>query len=428
VSPFRRCPLRFVSAVLFVVLLRASSVGVAEAAELNTSGSVPLGGSVTQSVTATASGAIALRLEWSNPNARLALYLLRRGADGVYRRVASATGVEMPQVIVRDSAPGSYRVRIVAVRGSTGFTLWRRYPTAPPAHPRQGYVTVMFGRSMIGSAANCALRPGAVSLLTVAGLLKARGIAATSNATIDQVGTCTKTIRYASWAQLATLRDRYGWTLTSRGETSRILSTLTPAEQQEETCGSLPAFAGHGFTRAWGMYAYPGGEPVMSVQNGPVARCFAYGRDYEPASNPYPLAAPYLASTYDILGGRCHNPALGCYLMNVTIWNPSNSRWYTPPPLLAAYANAGLDGTGRWQLLQWYMLVQGHSGTTTSGTPSWNCDSADWRDHWTSDPELYCLSDMLWVVDRIDPRVHSTDPATLGAEQGRDFTAAVRHR
>ena len=52
--------------------------------------------------------------------------------------------------------------------------------------------------------------------------------------------------------------------------------------------------------------------------------------------------------------------------MNVTRWNPGPPRWYTPPPLLAAYANAGLDGTGRWQLLQWYMLVQGHSGTTTT--------------------------------------------------------------
>ena len=44
------------------------------------------------------------------------------------------------------------------------------------------------------------------------------------------------------------------------------------------------------------------------LQTGPVTQCFAYGRDYEPASNPYPLAAPYLASTYDILGGRCHKP------------------------------------------------------------------------------------------------------------------------
>jgi len=275
----------------------------------------------------------------------------------------------------------------------------------------------MFGRSMIGSAVNCTLRHGAVSLFTVADRLHDRGVAATSNATINQIGTCASDVVYATWGQLATLRDSYGWTLTSRGETSRLLSTLTPQEQYDETCGSLQTFYDHGFTRAWGIYGYPGGEPVLSVQNGPVKDCFAYGRDYEPASNVFPLQAPYLASVYDILGGRCRNPALSCYLMTV-----KNNRWYTPPALLAAYANAGLDGTGRWQALQWYLLVTGHAGTTTSTGPAWNCDSADPRDHWTSRPELYCLDDMLWVVDHVSPAVTFTDPATLGAMQGRDFT------
>jgi hypothetical protein len=45
-----------------------------------------------------------------------------------------------------------------------------------------------------------------------------------------------------------------------------------------------------------------------------VQRCFSYGRDYEPLSNAYPMALPYLALVDDVIGGRCHNrrwPATG---------------------------------------------------------------------------------------------------------------------
>ncbi len=89
----------------------------------------------------------------------------------------------------------------------------------------------------------------------------------------------------------------------------------------------------------------------------------------------------------DVIGGRCHDPAIACYRMTV-----KSTRWYTPPALLLAYANAGVDGTGRWAILQFYRIVSRHSGTTTSKSPSWNCDSAGPRQHWTSQPELYCLN------------------------------------
>lgn len=393
--------------------------GSARADDHELLGTLAAGTSTVQSFTASAAGPIALRVEWDDPTAKLSMFLLQRGSDGVYRRVAAATGAEMPQVIVRDSTIGQYRVRVTAVRGTTPYKLSVRYPTAPPPTPQQGYLTIMFGRSMLGSAtSSCAIRPGAVSLFTIAGLLQTRGIAASSNATVDQVGTCGGTIRYASWDELATLRDSYGWSLTSRGKTSRDISTLSAADQLDETCGSLQVFADHGFTRAWGMYSYPGGDPVEAVQDGPVQQCFSYGRDYEPLSNAYPLASPYLALVNDVLGGRCRNPALSCYQMHV-----KSSRWYTPPAFLAAYANAGLDGSGRWTVLQFYRIVSGHAGTVTSTTPAWNCDSPDPRNHWTSQPELYCLNDMLWVIDHVSPAIAYSDPATLGAAQGRDFTA-----
>ena len=118
------------------------------------------------------------------------------------------------------------------------------------------------------------------------------GIAATGNATVALVGACKGAIGYASWDELAALRDTDGFTLTSRAKTDTDISTLTPSQQLDETCGSLPVFVSHGFDRAWGLFSYPGGLPVESVQEGPVQQCFSYGRDYEYASNPYPLAAP----------------------------------------------------------------------------------------------------------------------------------------
>jgi hypothetical protein len=372
------------------------TAGTARAAESATTGTLASGGAAVRTFSATTAGAIAVRVEWDDPTAKLTATLLRRGTDGVYRRVAAATGAEMPQLIVTTASPGSYRVRINGVRGSTAYQAWIRYPTAQPPTPRPGYVTVVFGRSMIGSVTgSCTLRPGAVSLLTVAGLLQQRGIAATANATVDLIGTCGGSIGYASWQQLQTLRDTYGWTLTSRGVTGRDITGLTLDEQTAESCGSLQAFVDHGFTRAWGMFNNPGGDPAPDAQAGPVQRCFSYGRDYEPVSNAYPVAAPYTAYVNDVIGGRCHDPALSCYLMPV-----KNARWYMPRQLLLAYANAGLDGTGRWDILQFYRLVTGHAGTTSSTTPAWSCDAPDPRDHWTNQPELYCLNDMLWVLDR----------------------------
>ena len=297
----------------------------------------------------------------------------------------------MPQLIVRDVEAGQYRVRVQAPHGTTTYQLWTRYPTAPPAQPLPGYLTIMFGRSMIGSAtASCGLRPGAVSLLTIAGLLQARGIAAapTPRSTRSgHAGAVSATPPGTSWRRFATATaGRSRAAARPAGTSPRWIA----AGQYDETCGSLQVFADHGFDRAWGMYSYPGGDPVESVQEGPVQQCFAYGRDYEPLSNPYPMAFPYLALVDDVIGGRCHNPAMACYRMTV-----KSTRWYMPPALLLAYANAGVDGTGRWAILQFYRIVSGHAGTTTSTSPAWNCDSADPRDHWTSQPELYCLNDML---------------------------------
>ena len=95
---------------------------------------------------------------------------------------------------------------------------------------------------------------------------------------------------------------------------------------------------------------------------------------------------------------------------------------YLPPALLLTIMNEAADGSGRWSMLQAYRIVTGHRGTTTSTGPAWDCRSADPRDHWTTQTELYCEADLLWVVDHVSAGVQWTDPATLGAAQGRDMT------
>jgi hypothetical protein len=403
------------TALLAALAVLFATAPDARAGERIVTGTLRAGASSVQSFTATATGPVAVWVEWDAPSANLNVALLRRGGDGVYRTVASGSAQEMPEVIVYDTPPGAFRVRVWSAAGSTAYTLRLRYPTAAPPVPKPGYVTLAFGRAQIGTVnASCAPLPGTVSLFAIADLLEARGIVATLTATIAMVGTCNGGVRNATWGELATFRDTYGWSVSSRGKTNRFTDTLTPAEQRDETCGSLPTFAKHGHTRGWGMFAYPSGFASMAAQLGPVQECFSYGRLYELGSNPYPAAAPYLVKQLDIGGGRCRNSALACYRIAVR-----RNRWYTPPRLLAAYANAGLDGTGRWALLQWYRFVTGRSGAASGAGKRWDCTSPETRNHWTSEPELYCLNDFLWVVDHIDRRVKVTDPATLGAAQGR---------
>jgi hypothetical protein len=131
----------------------------ARASEGTVTGTLSAGQAFVQPFTATTTGSVALRLGWDDPSARLTLFLLKRGPTGAYTRIAAATGAEMPQLIVLDVVPGRYRVRVQVPHGTTTYQLWTRYPTAPPAQPLPGYLTIMFGRSMIGAGtASCALR------------------------------------------------------------------------------------------------------------------------------------------------------------------------------------------------------------------------------------------------------------------------------
>ena len=117
-----------------------------------------------------------MSLEWDDPAANLNLFLLRRTPDGVYRKIASATGSDEPEVLVLATGPGRYRVRATAISGGAVYKLRTHFPTQPPKPPVPGFATIMFGRSMRGAVdSSCALLPGAVSLQTMLQLLASRG-------------------------------------------------------------------------------------------------------------------------------------------------------------------------------------------------------------------------------------------------------------
>jgi hypothetical protein len=369
-------------------------------------------------------------LRW-NGRADLDLILLRRQPNGVYAVTAVAATAAKPESLVElDAPPGRWRLLVRATAGHARYRLKLLYADGrrpPPRSGRPAYLTLTFGRSMIGQVDDrCRLRPGATSLFAVAEALADRGIAATGDATLENLAgggrRCESGARYSDWGDLGALRDLYGWSFYSRGRTSRDLREVDHAAQVDETCGSLRAFRAHGHLDAAAMYAYPSGWWTPRVQAGPVARCFAYGRTYQAMPNLFPISRPFVVRAKSVDGGRCNAPALACYSMDVRA-----GLRYTSPDVLVAYANAGLDGSGRWTMLQWYRLVTGRFGRPGEW-PSWDCTSSRWRAHWTKAPETYCLRDFLSVVDRIDPSMIVTDPASLAALQGRGFAPALPPR
>ena len=56
-------------------------------------------------------------------------------------------------------------------------------------------------------------------------------------------------------------------------------------------------------------------------------------------------------------------------------------------------------------------------GTRTGTALSWDCTSADWRQHYTSRQEVYCYNDFLAIMDGLRDAVTTgvtvTDPATV---------------
>jgi hypothetical protein len=273
-----------------------------------------------------------------------------------------------------------------------------------------GYVTLQFGRSQwVTTDTACVPRPNAVPLDVVAQQLHDRGLSGTGTIVVNRTQENDRLCwsRYTlqpSWADLSRLRDEFAWSFISDGMTHNDITTMTPEQQQQESCGSLPFFISHGHDRASGLYAYGNNKFTTQIQRDVVSTCFAYGRTYAGGRNVRAkMLPPWFQKTNSITGGRCNDPVLPCYTMAVT-----NSRRYMLPNRLVELVKVNAD---EWVVIQMYRFVAG--ARTAGAGQRWDCSSADPTKHWTTDPETYCLQDFLFAVDQIPVGTIVADPATI---------------
>jgi len=282
-----------------------------------------------------------------------------------------------------------------------------------------GYVTIQFGRAIEGSYTNpgCVPVPGILRLDQAVADLHALGLTAVGAVNVDRASTptedCTNGDIYANWADLQALNAADGFQVVSEGLNHNDITGETMAQQVAESCGSLPSFQAEGFTRAWGEFAYPDDMHTPAIQRNVVSTCFAYGRvySYTPTINVRSkLKAPWFESADNVLGGDCNVPGMPCYTLTTTV-----GRHYTSP---AGWANVLKNETANeWDDLQFYQLVTGSSDQ--SKAYSWDCTSSNWKLHWTSHTEMYCLNDFMTIIESIEPGIVVTDPATVATAWGR---------
>ena len=189
-------------------------------------------------------------------------------------------------------------------------------PRPPVVRP---FLTLLFSRSEIMGASDCRPdRTGSVNLVTqVAPELARRGIAGTGSVetgiTQDAARACVhyKRSLTASWADLARLRDRYGWKFVSHGRTfATNLASLTP---QAAVVGDLRQPARSRAPRALERrraVRLPGQQVEHAkVETDVVSTCFAFGRRYAggPTTRSEAMASPHWQRTTGIGGGRCND-------------------------------------------------------------------------------------------------------------------------
>jgi IPT/TIG domain/Bacterial Ig domain len=342
------------------------------------------------------------------------------GSPGATQTSWAATLASLPS--------GDYAVtaKATSVSGSSAKTSVDFGDGPAPTASSPGYLTIVFGRSVWTASSSCHPIPGQPTLLTIAQALSTAqpstprtAVAAVvthwPGATTEQ---CFQKNLYASWPDLASLRDQYGWAAISASETYPNMTQLTVAQQQTESCGSLTDPTGlyaHGDPRAWGMFAYPANSFNTTVQTGVVDKCFAFGRTYNGGRNVRSeMLADDLQQTNNIHGGTCNAPPCPATVIN----QAGKLIYYHPPASLANLMNVAGD---EWVVIQVYKLVTGSS----SGAVAWNCNGA-WQTHWTSLGEMYCYDDFMAAVDSIPPNVLTVDPASVAASWNSNPTVTQK--
>jgi hypothetical protein len=357
------------------------------------------------------SGTLTASLDWDQPTAKLVLSLARRNPDGTWTWITSASG-QKPESLSYPVTAGTWRLGAKAKLGAANYTLTVNTPDGPPDN---AYVTLLFSRSEITTADNCVANDSGVIRLDtgVVPELARRGISGTGSVETGVTGehsnVClhAKSTLAASWDQLATLRDSYGWSFVSHSRTyATNWTTMTRDQQWNESCGSIRDLQAHGHMRGDGLFAYPNNAWNDDIQANVVSTCFAFGRKYGggAATRTGVTTAPFYAKTQQVGGGRCADQSLPCSTLNVPCV-------YRSPELLSSQMTT--LSPGNWMILQSYLLVDG------ARAGQWDCTSSDWHAHWANDWERYCWSDYLRILDAIPPSAIVTDPKTVAQAWGR---------
>jgi len=183
--------------------------------------------------------------------------------------------------------------------------------TAAPASAAS-YLTVALGRGQWASATSqktCSVQQNTVTLPGVAQALAARGIKPTVTVqlqfTQETTRHCVGQIMYASWSDLQSLHSTYGWEAVSAGDTTADYTTLSDADVQSHACGTLAAFQAHGFTRAWGMFAFPNSKSDARTQ-AIIDSCFSFSSGSGPSGRRTEVT-PRTAPAYDAASARNGN-------------------------------------------------------------------------------------------------------------------------
>lgn len=310
----------------------------------------------------------------------------------------------------------------------------------PALHTRsaqdQGpYVTIMFSRTEVGVADNCATDDSDIAPLvtTVAPYLKSLGLTATGTL---ETGVMQPSAPFCthynetlggSWDDAANLASNYGWKFGSATATYpvRKLGHLTPKKAREETCGSAAAIDAHNLPGGHGYIAYPalgtGADKIQAVDG---VKCFAWGRKYGSGGitdSSAGTTSPFWQNTSSINGGSCNKRGLPCYHTASGVPTGSLPRYNLPSTIIKRIESLQ---PGQWFTMQNYVLVTGKSPQYTSNKSKWDCTAKNPVLHWTNDNERYCYRDWKKIVQAIaaDPNVTVTDPLTVGEAFGRPST------
>jgi hypothetical protein len=288
-------------------------------------------------------------------------------------------------------------------------------PPAPATLPADGaFLTLHLGRTQWSHRdPTCTtILPNTITLAKVAEELKSRGLTAVGHVVVDRTSDtwerqCENRFAYASWNDLARLRDDYGWTFVSGGQSYANMTTLTPEQQRAESCGSLEALEAHGHTRANGLFAYPNNKFTADIQTNVVESCFAFGRTYGNGVNSRSDAS-HVQSTVSFNGGACNDLTQPC--------STAANRRYALPSEVGARMQPVAN---QWTAVQFYRFVLGRRNDPTDPGFAWDCTSPDVNRHWTSKAEIYCWEDYKLALDEIPANVIVTDPLSIAEAWGR---------